>query len=103
MHTRSHLLNCFSQYFINYQNKSFKYLLSMIFQLYHEAQSLNLQQINALASLTDKRNMDEILDNICVPRVVGTPGHERVKKVKKFNTNCKKFYLNKYCRGNKIY
>ncbi|XP_058798901.1 glutaminyl-peptide cyclotransferase-like [Phymastichus coffea] len=49
-------------------------------KLYHEARNLSLPQIETLASLTDKRNMNEILDNICIPRVVGSPNHEKVKK-----------------------
>nr|QTY40893.1 venom polypeptide precursor [Doratifera vulnerans] len=45
---------------------------------YHEAQDLTDQNIRDIAALTDTKNFKTILDNILVPRVVGTEGHEKV-------------------------
>ncbi|KAJ8679022.1 hypothetical protein QAD02_014809 [Eretmocerus hayati] len=46
----------------------------------HESKILNSSQIKTLADLTDETHMNEVLDNICIPRVVGTPGHDKVKE-----------------------
>lgn len=40
-------------------------------------------QVTTLSDLSNITNMNEILDNICVVRIVGTPGHTRVRKVRK--------------------
>ncbi|KAK0168171.1 hypothetical protein PV327_001997 [Microctonus hyperodae] len=45
----------------------------------HQGQNLTEEQIRKLIALTNVAHMDEILDNICVPRVVGTQQHENVK------------------------
>ncbi|XP_043483781.1 glutaminyl-peptide cyclotransferase-like isoform X2 [Leptopilina heterotoma] len=46
----------------------------------HQPGGLNENQINTLAQLSNLTHMDEILDNICVERVVGTEKHEEVKE-----------------------
>ncbi|XP_051173631.1 glutaminyl-peptide cyclotransferase-like [Leptopilina boulardi] len=46
----------------------------------HQPGELNVNQINILAQLSNLTHMDEILDNICIERVVGTPNHEAVKE-----------------------
>lgn len=48
----------------------------------HTGSRLSDDQIRKLAALSNSTHMDELLDNICVVRVVGTPGHARVKKVR---------------------
>lgn len=37
-------------------------------------------QLRAVIELGDTDNMDHLLDNILIPRVVGTKGHKTVKK-----------------------
>lgn len=49
-----------------------------------EIDDFKLRQINDLRNIT---NMEEILDNILVPRVVGTPGHEQVNRYIKQTLN----------------
>ncbi|KAJ8963660.1 hypothetical protein NQ314_005451 [Rhamnusium bicolor] len=44
----------------------------------HKAQDLSNADIRYLASLSNARYTNEILDNILIPRVVGTPNHEKV-------------------------
>lgn len=41
------------------------------------------KQIATLSDLTNITNMNEILDNICVVRIVGTPEHTTVREVRK--------------------
>lgn len=55
--------------------------LFIISQFLHQGQNLTEEQIRKIISLTNVAHMDEILDNICVPRVVGTRQHENVKNV----------------------
>ena len=45
---------------------------------------LNQDQITTLANLSNITHMNEVLDNICIERVVGTPGHKRVRDVSKY-------------------
>ena len=52
-----------------------------MFQHLHKPNSLNQSQIKVLANLTNVTHMNQVLDNICIPRVVGTSGHERVRQV----------------------
>jgi glutaminyl-peptide cyclotransferase len=47
----------------------------------HKANQLSKSQINTLASLLDFHHMNDVLNNICIARVVGTPGHNKVKQV----------------------
>ncbi|XP_063987531.1 glutaminyl-peptide cyclotransferase-like isoform X2 [Diachasmimorpha longicaudata] len=46
----------------------------------HTADSLDATQVKGLSQLSNTTNLNEILDNICVVRVVGTPAHGRVGK-----------------------
>ncbi|EFN88893.1 glutaminyl-peptide cyclotransferase [Harpegnathos saltator] len=46
---------------------------------YHTSSQLTIEQIARLSDLTNITHMNEILDNICVVRIVGTPGHTNVK------------------------
>lgn len=39
------------------------------------------EHIAKLSGLTNITHMNEVLDNICVVRIVGTPEHARVRKV----------------------
>lgn len=54
----------------------------MYFKALHVAGELSQAQVSRLASLSNVTHMNEALDNICVVRVVGTPGHKRVKDVR---------------------
>ncbi|XP_033211251.1 glutaminyl-peptide cyclotransferase-like [Belonocnema kinseyi] len=45
----------------------------------HVPDELNNAQVTKLANLSNMTHMNEILDNICVVRVVGTPEHKRVR------------------------
>ncbi|XP_015116520.1 glutaminyl-peptide cyclotransferase [Diachasma alloeum] len=47
-------------------------------KLLHTADSLDAAQVRRLSQLSNTTNLNEILDNICVVRVVGTPAHARV-------------------------
>ncbi|XP_032689666.1 glutaminyl-peptide cyclotransferase isoform X2 [Odontomachus brunneus] len=47
---------------------------------YHTPSSLTIEQITTLSDLTNITHMNEVLDNICVVRVVGTPAHAGVKE-----------------------
>ncbi|KAL0101071.1 hypothetical protein PUN28_018735 [Cardiocondyla obscurior] len=47
---------------------------------HHAPNSLTNEQIVTLSGLTNISHMNELLDNICVVRIVGTPEHARVKK-----------------------
>ncbi|CAL7936355.1 unnamed protein product [Xylocopa violacea] len=46
---------------------------------YHTPTRLSRNQILKLSDLSNVDHMDEVLDNICVVRIVGTPEHTRVK------------------------
>lgn len=52
---------------------------NLCFQRQHAPQTLTLQNIATLSSLTHTENLNKLIDGILVPRVVGTPGHENVK------------------------
>ncbi|XP_053608049.1 glutaminyl-peptide cyclotransferase-like [Plodia interpunctella] len=45
---------------------------------FHEAHELSENDVIALANLSDMTNFKAILDEILIPRVVGTPNHEKV-------------------------
>ncbi|XP_033326831.1 glutaminyl-peptide cyclotransferase [Megalopta genalis] len=45
----------------------------------HKPLTLSSSQINRLADLSNVTHLNEVLDNICVVRIVGTPEHGRVK------------------------
>lgn len=53
------------------------------FQYYHKPGRLMDKQIATLSDLSNVTHMNEILDNICVVRIVGTPEHMRVREVRK--------------------
>lgn len=56
-------------------------LISVIihsFQNYHEAQELTDDDIKSIAALSDMKHFRSVLDEILIPRVVGTPDHEKV-------------------------
>lgn len=59
----------------------FTFATRSFFQNLHQPGELNENQINTLAQLSNLTHMDEILDNICIERVVGTQQHEEVKEV----------------------
>ncbi|GJQ85412.1 hypothetical protein Trydic_g23843 [Trypoxylus dichotomus] len=44
----------------------------------HYANTLTTNQLKYVAGLSNTTNLNELLDNICIPRVVGTDGHNRV-------------------------
>jgi len=44
--------------------------------------SLTNEQIATFSGLTNVTHMNEVLDNICVVRIVGTAEHTRVKEVR---------------------
>ncbi|CAK1546967.1 unnamed protein product [Leptosia nina] len=44
----------------------------------HEAQELTDDDIKNLANLSDEEHLREVLNEILIPRVVGTPNHEKV-------------------------
>ncbi|XP_014209441.1 glutaminyl-peptide cyclotransferase-like [Copidosoma floridanum] len=46
----------------------------------HSASTLTRDQVKKLVGLTDVRHMNSVLDNICIPRTVGSKNHENVKK-----------------------
>lgn len=46
---------------------------------YHESLSLTNEQMAKLADMSNVTNMEHILDNICIVRVVGSPQHKQVK------------------------
>ncbi|CAK9798047.1 Glutaminyl-peptide cyclotransferase [Anthophora quadrimaculata] len=46
---------------------------------YHTPTILSTKQIVRLSDLSNVNHMDEVLDNICVVRIVGTPEHTMVK------------------------
>ncbi|XP_054013597.1 glutaminyl-peptide cyclotransferase isoform X1 [Hylaeus anthracinus] len=46
---------------------------------YHKPITLSTNQINELSEMSNVNHMNEVLDNICVVRIVGTPEHTRVK------------------------
>ncbi|KAL2726796.1 glutaminyl-peptide cyclotransferase [Vespula squamosa] len=46
---------------------------------YHEPLSLTNEQIVTLADMSNITNMEHVLDNICIVRVVGSPQHKKVK------------------------
>lgn len=48
---------------------------------------LSKNQIMKLSDLSNVDHIDEVLDNICVVRIVGTPEHTRVKNVSYNNMN----------------
>ena len=52
-----------------------------LLQLLHKSRDLHESEIKTLASLTNVDHMNEVLDNICVVRVVGTSAHSRVGQV----------------------
>lgn len=52
------------------------------FQYYHVPGSLTNKQIATLSDLTNVTHTNEVLDNICVVRIVGTVEHAKVKKVR---------------------
>ncbi|KOB69739.1 Uncharacterized protein OBRU01_16172 [Operophtera brumata] len=45
---------------------------------FHEAQDLTDQNVKDLANLSDMQHFRNTLDEILIPRVVGTPNHEKV-------------------------
>ncbi|XP_049868829.1 glutaminyl-peptide cyclotransferase-like [Pectinophora gossypiella] len=45
---------------------------------YHDAQELTDNDVKNLSKLSDLKNFQTILDEILIPRVVGTPNHEKV-------------------------
>lgn len=47
-------------------------------QMNHKGSKLSENSIKYLAGLSDTNNINEILDNILIQRVVGTPGHQKV-------------------------
>ncbi|XP_011310768.1 glutaminyl-peptide cyclotransferase [Fopius arisanus] len=47
-------------------------------KLLHEASSLSDKQVELVSQLSNTTNLNEILDEICVVRVVGTPKHTEV-------------------------
>ncbi|XP_001604164.2 glutaminyl-peptide cyclotransferase isoform X1 [Nasonia vitripennis] len=49
-------------------------------KLMHKPSYLSQAQLNTLASLSNVDHMNEVLDNVCIPRVVGTPGHKQVRE-----------------------
>ncbi|KAF7400596.1 hypothetical protein HZH66_005780 [Vespula vulgaris] len=46
---------------------------------YHEPISLTNEQIVTLADMSNITNMEHVLDNICIVRIVGSPQHKKVK------------------------
>ncbi|XP_033297711.1 LOW QUALITY PROTEIN: glutaminyl-peptide cyclotransferase-like [Bombus bifarius] len=54
---------------------------------YHTPSSLSRNQIITLSDLSNVDHMNEVLDNICVVRIVGTPEHTRVKDYIKKSMN----------------
>lgn len=50
-----------------------------MFQANHKAFELSDTQIHTLANNGNTSHIDEILDNILIPRVVGTKNHKRVR------------------------
>ncbi|KZC08329.1 PREDICTED: glutaminyl-peptide cyclotransferase-like [Dufourea novaeangliae] len=46
---------------------------------YHKPITLSRTQMHRLSDLSNVSHMDEVLDNICVVRIVGTPEHTNVK------------------------
>ncbi|KRT82817.1 Peptidase [Oryctes borbonicus] len=44
----------------------------------HNANTLTTNQLKYVAGLTNTTNFNDLLDNICIPRVVGTDGHNKV-------------------------
>ncbi|KAK2584777.1 hypothetical protein KPH14_007099 [Odynerus spinipes] len=46
---------------------------------YHDPMSLTNEQMGKLADMSNVTNMEHILDNICIVRVVGSPQHKQVK------------------------
>ncbi|XP_043271682.1 glutaminyl-peptide cyclotransferase [Venturia canescens] len=49
-------------------------------RILHSASDLNENQLARIAGMTNIRHMNEVLDKICIPRVVGSSGHKKVKK-----------------------
>lgn len=47
-------------------------------QNFHEAQDLTDEEVRDLANLSDMQHFRNTLDQILIPRVVGTPNHEKV-------------------------
>lgn len=45
--------------------------------------SLTNEQVATLSGLTNVTHMNEVLDNICVVRIVGTAEHTTVKEVRR--------------------
>ena len=56
-------------------------LFVFIFQKAHKPNVLTDDQIVKVASLSNVQQFELVLDTLLVPRVVGTPNHEYVKKV----------------------
>ncbi|XP_074040722.1 glutaminyl-peptide cyclotransferase isoform X2 [Leptinotarsa decemlineata] len=61
-------------------------------QINHKPQTLSNAEIRFLAGLTNSEYTNEVLDNILIPRVVGTPNHKKVfeyikKELQKLNWN----------------
>lgn len=55
---------------------------------YHTPAKLSKSQIAALSDLSNVTHIDQVLDNICVVRIVGTPEHTTVKNyIKKSMTD----------------
>ncbi|KAJ8923338.1 hypothetical protein NQ315_001896 [Exocentrus adspersus] len=56
-----------------YGNQLFK-----TFQQNHKPHDLSNEDLRHLSKLSNPRYTEEVLDNILIPRVVGTPGHDKV-------------------------
>ena len=46
----------------------------------HVSQRLSAPQLEYLAGLSNETHINTVLDNICIPRVVGTKNHQAVRK-----------------------
>lgn len=63
---------------------------NIVLQIQHTPKTLTDEETNYLAKLSNVKYTEEILDNILIPRVVGTPNHEKVVRyivgeLQKFN------------------
>ncbi|XP_038211880.1 glutaminyl-peptide cyclotransferase [Zerene cesonia] len=69
------VLTVFCVVFVNTDEPALKFYQE---KNYHEAQDLTDADVKNLAKLSDRVHFRQVLDEILIPRVVGTPNHEKV-------------------------
>ncbi|XP_045771516.1 glutaminyl-peptide cyclotransferase-like [Maniola jurtina] len=72
---KSLLLAVLSCAFVNTDTPVLKFYQEKAF---HEAQELTDNNIKDIAKLSDRNHFKKVLDEILIPRVVGTPNHDKV-------------------------